>query len=452
MFALFCILLSKTWYINENKSELDMINHTFKELMAIVNPGNEHHPESAYQMSLSEMNRRSWKKPLPECEISVVKHFSAKGIDFDMYEEKVDRWKLDYAKKDELGGLVKEADGRVVFLTMEEKAQKIKPRYSFEHFVVDRQSDMLVADTSDEWGCLLIAVAKEYQRMGIGSVLLEQEVATNPFRHTGGFTTDGQATYFKAFQKAVSKHMASGGFSRDVVDGKITTQRAMDIIASAEITRELILQKRFECVSDGASPEWARKMTPDYKRVSKLERADDFDFSRGKVLLYHTGSSVILMHEKALDLFTASSPDNEFREKAILGYAYLGGTYEGHETPKIFGLFGQNEKLEQMMIEIMLNINSNAPVRVNKEQLKTIQSMPEVMKNMSVGAKGSEFTDVTLEKRTMTDINKLAFSSNVVFRQKDPFEESLNIIHETASQIAEDVRLNKLQSSKELAI
>ncbi len=429
-----------------------MINHTFKELMSIVNPGMEHHPESAYQMSLSEMNRRSWKNPLPECEISVVKHFSAKGIDFDMYEEKVDRWKLDYSKKDEFGETVRGTDGRVVFLTMEEKAQRIKPRYSFEHFVVDRQSDMLVADTSDEWGCLLIAVAKEYQRMGIGSVLLEKEIATNPFRHTGGFTTDGQATYFKVFQKAVSKHMASGGFSRDVVDGKITTKRAMDIIDSAEITRKSILQKRLECESDGASPQWAKKMAPDYKRVSKLERADDFDFSRGRVLLYQTGTSSILIHEKALDLFKPSSPDNEFRERAILGYAYLGGTYEGHETPKIFGLFGQNDFLKKLMVEITLNIHSNAPVRVDKEQLKIIESMPDVMKNLSVGAKGSVFTDVILEERTMADINKLAFSSNVVFRTKDPYEEALNIIHESASQIAEDVRVNKLKSTNELAV
>lgn len=417
-----------------------MIAHKeYKELKKIVDPRSERHPESAYQVSLSNLSARSWRNPYPECEIRKIQHINSKGVDFDLYESVTDRWKQSYVARDEFGETILDENGRSVSMSDEQKKEKINPRFSVEHFIVDRMSQEMVGRTSDEWGCLLIMVAGEYQRMGLGQALLRKQMEANPYRHTGGFTPSGQEAHFKAYQGIVARYMADGGYSRDVKSGKITAQKAIEIIKSAEVCKKHVLEKRQEIINEVGSEKWATESTPLYKRISKIDRDAQYDFSRGRMLVYSDANYAILFHEKALELFEPRAKDNYFRDRAILGYAYVGGVYDASSVPKLYGLFAANDKLKSLTVEIMLNIAVNEPMLLTKDQMSIVNNNPALSAAIEIQRKGSEYTQIELSRRTIPEISKLLFTSNALIKLKDPFEEAICCIHETAVQISDEL-------------
>jgi hypothetical protein len=424
-----------------------MQRKTFKEVLSIVNPRGERHPDTAYQVPISSFNSKLWSDTYPEESIKKIKQFNRKGIDFDLYELTIDRWALEYSARDEFGETIEDSNGRPVRMTEEEKRQKIKPRYEYEHLVVEREIGQRVGYSSDEWGCLLIMVAEEYQSMGLGQEILKMQMERHPERHTGGFTPSGKEAYFKCYQHFVAKHMAAGGYSQDVREGRLSADKAMEIIDSAMITKESVLKSRAEYIREGCSEKTAAEINPFYKRISKIDRATDYDFNKGRILVSSDSNYVILFNEKALDLYKPSAQDNYFRDRAIMGYAYVGGVYDTSKTPKLYGLFAKNKEYLNLSVELAMNLMLKDPVLLTKEQMDVVSSNERLKDFIDIQTEGTKFTQVVLSKPTIPNLPQLLYTNNALIKIRDPFDESLNSIHEVTVQISESLA-NDLSNEK----
>ena len=157
---------------------------TFQEYFYSVNEDGKIHPNNAYSYSVKDYEKES----IDDYE-NLINRFKSHGLEFEIREKKIDRWESNYCETDDKGKILRDENDNIIKLSQEKKEKVIKPRFKYEHAIIDSKSKKIVGRTQDEWNCLLISVAEEYKGMSLGEKLLEVHRSKYPFRASGGFNS-----------------------------------------------------------------------------------------------------------------------------------------------------------------------------------------------------------------------------------------------------------------------
>ena len=408
-------------------------HYTFSEYLDIINPDREEHPSSAYNhYRASEISYDDKLKKYP----NLVRQFRRHGIQFEIREEVIDRWSFDYVKRDEDGDIARDERGLAINLTMEEKQERIHPRFKIEHACFDIDNGLLVANTEDEWGCLLIMSDPSYRKFGLGHELLADQLKTNPSRYSGGMTPAGQNCTFRAHQKIVREHLMNGGFREDYLSGILSAKQIKEVLKSVDVSISARQEKAREYLDAGASES---SLHGYFHPPRKFQSSLDLSFKNQKNWLLHTDENWAVLYDKTL--FSLLNDENElafesFIEKGVIGYAYVGGVYSTTATPKLFRLHGINDQIKAFMAEVALNLDVGEPVRIFKRDMLTLKPLLEKRVTFTP-IKNSSLTEAKVETPTIGNLRELNFREKCIRKEHDKFDEKWIRIQEIANQLTE---------------
>ncbi len=381
---------------------------TKSEFFDLVDPKRERHDDDAYSDNDLERIDRLTKSmnSMDKLELEDVGRFDVHGIRFKLVRTIEDRVKRDAYKRginDEgYEDYLRDDSGELVPMSDLEKLEEIEKngwsRYKYEHRIYEESTGKCVANTQDEYGCLLFYSAKEYAGFGLGQRLMEADFAVNGYRHSGGYTPSGFNSTDLFYDNQIRKALANGEFSKMVRSGEKNISEVRELLTQAnvinwykDIDPEEIKKyswyyntksRAHNGLSIDEAIQHANFLPRKHSRCKLPDRADKKDYTFGKVkdmLLCTDGNYAILYDRKIYDLMQDESHMNrhgtDFVDKAILGYVYVGGVYDPNETPRLFGLYAKSEPLEKFMHQVALSLYEGDELRLTPEQRAVVRSM-----------------------------------------------------------------------------
>ena len=210
---------------------------TIGEYLHAVDPAKKDHPDTSYDVDLEHMNQDlgsgNWrdKSKFP----IFLKRVKLRGIyfEFRLSVTKNVYNKFDHEKMEH----IRDENGDVIPYSDEENAAAGRQIKEYSIAVYD-EDGRCVATTGDEWGCMLIQVAKEYRGFGLGPVLIRLARHFEPLKPSGGFTSGGQMNFIKMHRGIVRDALKNGFYNKMVKAGKITVARVKEIIDSAHLDQK----------------------------------------------------------------------------------------------------------------------------------------------------------------------------------------------------------------------
>lgn len=290
--------------LKKNSPSIEPWKYTFKEYMQFANPHSKHHDSGSYQFTVDQLNQDYQIDALKTMKLLGSKNL--KGIQVDFYGKELDKRTLTYAK---------DFDVEKVFA---------KNPYEYSFKAVDHDTGKIVGIAQDEWGALLIAVAMEYQNLGIGPVLGQYARSYVPHYDSGGTTSGGHNNLIKVYSKFVSDAMREGKYVAAVKSGEMSVARAKEIIASASLNTVKSPLK--------TSNEWKGE----------------------KMLLANIHGMYIIYDSKLLELHKQDRHDDDLAERFVYGAAYAGPGYHDTTNLRIFTFGGKSEKIKRNLMNILL--------------------------------------------------------------------------------------------------
>lgn len=421
---------------------MNTAHFTFSEYLDIVNPDSESHPDTAYEGYTAK--NIDYETKLEKYPI-LNRQFLRKGVLFEIRTEVIDRWEQSYVKKDSEGEVIMDDKGQVVCLNMEEKEKLISDRYNYEHAVFDVRNNLIVANTQDEWGCLLIMSDKKYRGFGLGHEVLTENIKVYPDRYSGGTTNAGHNCLYRAHQKIVREHLITGGFRSDYLDGKLSMDKIKSILDSVDVVGSLREIKKTDLIKHNASEAFIRdSINPPFKDKSNIT----LDFSNSNNWLLHTKDNWAVLYDKNIFPIMHDSAENKFGdfvEDAIIGYVYLGGVYGEKSIPKLFSLHGRTDKIKAFMTEAVLNQNISKPIRVFKKDVKMLKS--ELGHKVTfTDIKNSSLTQMVMSEPTIDNLRDMNFIEKCIRLKHDKFDEKWMLIQEMSTQLGQEHNKDDIKS------
>lgn len=236
---------------------------------------------------------------------------------------------------------------------------------------VDHETGNIVGTAQDEWGALLIVVAKEYRGFGIGEILGQLMRDYVPNYQTGGVTNAGKKNLKNVHSKIVSKAAANGQYSQWVKDGTLTIQQAKQILSDANVK--------------GAAADLTAIETPKVLK-SNAESELLWAWIHGSIIVYNKQ----LLTSIPSNFKELGNLDEYWRDRALdkylVGMIYIGGgATNGNLNVWQFG--GATEQLKRELMSVGLGIvevqMSDAYVKVLDviagyvDNEKVVQGKPE---------------------------------------------------------------------------
>jgi hypothetical protein len=381
---------------------------TFAEYKKIVNPSSKYHPE-AYDMSVDQMNsdrgvsyhKKDWPK--------LINQFKVHGLEFEVRESATDRWESNYCKVGADGELVRDESGMVMYMDRDEVAAMFPgaERYRYEHAIFDVSNGKMVANTQDEWNCLLVMVAREYRKFGLGTKLVKIHRDVYPTRDSGGMTQGGYANIQRVHALHVREYLSSGMYSHLVKSGQLTAEKVKEIVAS---------------IGDTGKNKNHVQMDLDVSDTSKW-------------LLIADASRAILYHQGFYDYDHDGDESGYWSERFILGYATIGGS----NNPFIFRLYGASDRIKSFMLEVMLNTELGDKIALDPEERKLLDRLGDKLNVQeyprSPRPKANEM-QCWLDTPTM-NWQAMVMHEKRVRKQFDKYDEYLNRLEEMAHGMAQ---------------
>jgi hypothetical protein len=298
---------------------------TFQEFWKGVDAEDKYHPPSAYDWSLSQM------KVTPDKYPTLLFRRTLSGISFEFRMLKEDRYQENsFVKTDPSGIPLRDPGGEVQYYSIDELAEKKLRRYDYSFSVFDGAQQ--VAVTQDEWGCLLVVVAREYRQFGLGPMLTKLAWEAEPGKSTGGCTPAGARVVQKVHQDFVREYLRNGTYSKLIKEGAITLERVQKILESAKLESQFV--------------------APKVKEKINLGMNDPKNF-----LLFEEYGNFILYDRKLKDLLDRGDDERDFywMERCIKGHSFAGGGY--HNEGKLFlhALGGDTPQIKKFMFMLALS-------------------------------------------------------------------------------------------------
>jgi hypothetical protein len=245
---------------NRNPHGLNPALLTFGEYYRLINPSDKFHSNNAYDVDLQKLNAYSSKSQYDR----LFRRIKLHGLNFEIWLSG--------------GNTAQDEWGIGIF-----------------------NGDTKVAAVEDEWGTLLVMVAREYRGFGFGPLLVKMARTIQPDRPSGGFTPAGYKNFIKVYQAMVRDAIGSGLYRRLIQQGQMSKQRVDDIITSAKLTKREIQRSRDLSSDDPVS--W----------------------------LLYVGEGDFLLYDRKVKELLADDDDRDeyFIDKMIKGYVYV-QLHEGH--------------------------------------------------------------------------------------------------------------------------
>lgn len=289
---------------------------TLEEYLAVTNPSDKHHPESAYDSDIEQLNDTLMYVGSIRRERSGRSHlrfgvYRGPGGHVLRDEERTVAAVIDgvlYHPADVRGGDLprsfEDRDGAVVFTAGEVRRVKyIEPQVElvkrtaahnaarYPHVLSrvmvgsepmtvraerapERDAGVLlavldaqgrrVAQASDEWGATLVMVARELRGRGVGRLLAEVWAELNPSYESGGYTPSGMATATRVWEARVSAFLSRGWYTELVKRGRLTAARAREIRAGLSGARRAPLPLPAPAPLDRPDPRSVRVLLDDF--------------------------------------------------------------------------------------------------------------------------------------------------------------------------------------------
>jgi hypothetical protein len=308
-------MLPRPW----NPNEINPALLTSSEYLHLCNENDKWHGEQAYNVTLTDLNQYEGDK---RAAYRHVRRFKVNGIAFDLM---VKTRRCDYAMRDADKELIR-IDGEVQFYSDEEvKRLGFQP----EEFTLSIfEGDTRVASAQDEWGCVLIMVAKEYRQFGLGTVIGKAARTLEPGKTSGGFTPGGARNFMRVHREFVRDALASGLYSKLVRAGTITTERAKAIVVSAK---------------------------PQHR--PKRDEVDLASRDPASWLLFHDDGGSFILYDRKLAHIVDSEKHAMFADRMIKGfvYCYVHDTRDG-PVGRIKQFGAENPKLAAFMLALAFTI------------------------------------------------------------------------------------------------
>lgn len=366
---------------------------TYEEFWKVVNPKPKSHPSSAYDWSLAQMNDSDSDRI--ENYPRVIKRMILRGIQFEFrFRANTERW------NDHQTG-----------------EPKAKTYYYIGVFNEDQQK---VASAQDEWGCMLVVIAREYRGFGLGPTLTKMAYEIEPGKNTGGMSYSGGKVLQKAHRECVREALVTGRYSTLVKSGQITPARVKEIIVSAKLE---IKQK-----------------TP----KDNLTSNDPRDW-----VLYAGGYGDFILYDKKLrdvietekntphDPWDRHVDMSMWQEKMIKGIIYAHQMNAHSSDAIVYHLYGANEKIKQFMIGCSLTFC--------KENDLTLWVDPQDQQSVGkFGVLGDESLRTGYKRLPVVKINEtlptdhMALVEQLYRKQFDQYDEFKNLMLELAFSMSND--------------
>lgn len=199
---------------------------TASEYGKAMNRKDKWHGADSYDFDVEKMNQYGSNPK----DYRLVRRFKARGLDFEMM---VRVRQNRYVKHDSDDEIMRDQKGMAKYHS-EEEANKLglKPH---DYSVAIFHDGKRVALAEDEWGAMLIVVAREYRGFGLGPLIGKFARTLEPAKDSGGFTNDGYRNLMKIHRDLVRDALVSGLYSKLVKSGELSQDRALDIITSAHL-------------------------------------------------------------------------------------------------------------------------------------------------------------------------------------------------------------------------
>lgn len=207
-----------------NPRQIEPALLTFDEYVKIVDPKDKWHPDHAYDLGVEKME---WykKEKFPK----VFRRLRVGGLEFEFrYETR----KKEYIKLDQ-DGLPLRVDGELQGWTDDEA--KAQGWNIVEHSIAVFEGEQCVGVVQDEWGAVLVMVAREYRQFGLGTILQKMARTMYPDKGSGGFTPSGREGFRRVHREFVRDALRSGLYRSLIRDGKLTKERVQEIFGSARL-------------------------------------------------------------------------------------------------------------------------------------------------------------------------------------------------------------------------
>lgn len=196
-----------------------------------ADPQHKTHYGRMWDQSLAELSDRNKPADFPELLFRRV----VDGVRFEFRVSREDRWVAGrYTKWDpERHDVARGPGGEVLTLSAEEARARFPDRRHDHSFAAFDEEGRCAGVTQDEWGALLVMVAREYRGFGIGPALVRLHRDAEPEKQSGGFTPGGRENFRKAHGEMVRDYSAAGMYSALARRGDITPARGLEIVRSA---------------------------------------------------------------------------------------------------------------------------------------------------------------------------------------------------------------------------
>lgn len=383
-------------------------NLTLKEYLDIVNSEHKTLPSSAFSNNVEEYSfENAFNK--------VLKTFNRYGIEFSLKEQVTDRWANahNYLKKDENDEHLRNENKELIFHDSE-SIKTIIPenkRFVYEHAIYDETHNKIATRTQDEWGCLLIRTASEYEGFGLGEELLFEHRKIRPFRQTGGYSPQGLNCEQKAFKRRVVDNLEKGIYNN------LSDDRKEEIIKSIDYINTFA--ERYESEAD----------------------KEKYDYSKEEDYLYHVDERFVLIYNRKLydllsdkDIDIYSDRSQMLLGDGIVGYIDLMGN---SESDRIFKSYFKNEETLKTLLNLLGSSNQVNEFEIYKRDAEMFGSLSSI----SI-SQGRDFCHLKLNEKPFEDFKLKHAVSQKVKKSLDPYEEKWFVIHETADKLAEE-KMNK---------
>lgn len=284
---------------------------TYEEFWEKVNPRSKSHSSDAYDWSLPKFKQTKDKYP------TLLFRKEINGVSFEFRMLKQDNYQDNlYVKYDPDGDIVR-INSLAQYYTREELLKMGKyRRFSFDFGVF--HGNQCVGVSQDEWGCLLVSVASEYRGFGLGPVITKLAWEAEPGKDTGGCTPKGAGVVRKVHAEFVHEYLQKGFYSLLVKQGKLTAQRAQQIIASASLQSK-----------------------PKQQRNYGTDDPENW-------LLFHENGIFILYDKRLKDIY--QDEDGYWKDKCIKAVGDVGGMMHENENYLLRRIGGDTEGLKKFML------------------------------------------------------------------------------------------------------
>jgi hypothetical protein len=384
----------------------DIKNLSLREFTDIVNDEQKTLPSSAFSNTVEEYD---FEQPF----VRKIKEFNRYGVNFSVREQETDRWaeheryikrdENDEHLRDEKGGLVHHDAESIKDIFSEEE------RFVYEHSVYDEDRDKMAARTQDEWGCLLIRTASEYEGFGLGEELLFEHRKVRPFRHTGGYSPQGINCEQKAFRRLVLDNKEKGYYNT------LPEERRKKILDS--VSKIKTFKERYDNV-DG-------------------KEKDLYNYSNKEDYLYHVDERFVLIYNRKLydllsdkDVDIYSDRSQMLIRDGIVGYMDLLGN---SDSLRIFKSFSKDKETLETMLGVLSEINGSSDFEIYKRDMKDFSQLTSVELK-----EGRDFCHLTYTGDVNNEFKIKHAVSQKLKKMLDPFEEKWSVIHEAADGFAKE--------------